>query len=242
MSEQRYVEGIGEAEYQQEATHFVAELHLELHAGKRQVAMKEIDEFHAEVMRWLRDAGLVEGEVIEGGATYGNAWFLRKKSAKRGYRKIILRVDDYNRLNDALAELEAVEARPKKTIQITMGQPKFGASTVVQADILKAAFEAAREKAEALAEPMEAQIGKVLRVQEQAWARQRSGFTGDDDRTGDSDRFAATVARKGYHLADSTDAAIASELLAMRATRTIFVQCTARFELLPRRSTADSRD
>lgn len=72
---------------------------------------------------------------------------------------------------------------------------------------------------------MNGRLGQVLSVEEGKQAKRNSGFTGDEDWTGDDSRFAMGG---GVLLAA---AANEPEPILQRPTRTIYVNCRVRFAL-----------
>jgi uncharacterized protein YggE len=227
----RYIEVIGEGEFIETAARFITQIDLTVRAAKDETALKEVAELGHDVLVSLRKSGIYDDEIVEGGTDYYQPWYWKKQVGQTAARKIILKVTDFTRLNQALTDLEPLQSRHKerKTIAIDMRQPEFETSSETKALALAAAFEDAKVKALRLAAAMNCQIGNPIHVEEGGWSKRNSGFSGDYDWDGDGDRFA----RSGYALmmggAIAEEPESAPEL--QRPTRTIFVKCRVRFSI-----------
>jgi uncharacterized protein YggE len=226
----RYIEVIGEGQFIERASRFIAEVTLEVRATKDETAFGEATELAREAVAILRDAGLSEEEIIEGGSDVQRPWYWKKKVGQTASRKLIFKVADYSRLNRALERLEPLQSRNKerKTISVNMRQPEFEAGSPAKAEALRGAFRDAQQKASALAAQIGCDLGPVSSVEESGWAKRSSGFSGDEDWWGDSSRF--PMGAGGVMLAGA--AAAEPELELPKPTRTIFVKCRVRFGLV----------
>ena len=75
---------------------------------------------------------------------------------------------------------------------------------------------------------MGCELGPVIHLEEGSSSRRSSGFTGDDDWSGDSDRFSGG----GIVLAAAGDLAEDNEEITLEnPTRTIWVKCRVRFHV-----------
>ncbi len=228
---ERYIEVVGEGEFLEIATRFIAEVVLEVRAAKDETALAELPELFRDAVAALRDAGIADEEIVEGGTNFRQPWFWKKQVGQNAARKIVLKVKDFVRLNGALDKLEPLQSRNKerKTVRVEMRQPEFDASSGAKATALAMAFQDAREKAQKLAATMTGKLGKVIHCEEGAWAKRNSGFSGDEDWGGDYSRFAMGG---GIIMAGPAGAAAEPEAELQKPTRTIFVKCRVRFELL----------
>lgn len=225
----RYIEVIGEGQFIETATKFIAEVMLEVRASKDETAMRELAEFWAEALAILREAGISDDEIIEGGADFHRPWYWKKKVGQSALRKIILKVSDADRLHRALEQLEPLQSRNKerKTIGIEMRQPVFEDSDEAKSAVLARAFQDAKAKASRLAAAMDCTLGQPLEAEEGGWSKRNSGFSGDEDWWGDKSRFPMAG---GVMLAGAAAPSEPAPSL-QRPTRTIFVKCRVRFAI-----------
>jgi uncharacterized protein YggE len=226
----RYIEVIGEGQFEEMASRFIAAVVLEVRASKDETALAEVSELFREAIVALNDTGITEEEIVEGGTDFYRPWYWKRSVGQNAARRILLKVKDFARLNRALEKLEPLQSRNKerKTVTVDMRQPEFDASSEAKAAALAMAFQDARDKAQRLAATMSGRLGRVIHAEEGGWAKRSSGFSGDEDWGGDSSRFAMGG---GFVLA-AAGAAAESEPELQKPTRMIFVKCRVRFELL----------
>ncbi|MEZ6133821.1 MAG: SIMPL domain-containing protein [Pirellulaceae bacterium] len=230
MDAQRYIEVTGEGCFTETASRYVAEVSFEVRAAKKETVLEEVREFWTAAIASLRENGIADSEIAEGGIDYFRPWYWRKKPGQTGTRKIILKVPDFERLNTALEALEPLRSGERRSLTVDLKQPEFDSSSDVKSNALSAAFSDAKTKAETLAQQMGVKLGDVLHVEEGRTARRRSGFSGDDDWYGDGDRFggyggAVVLAAGGGAAGDDDDFSPADP------TRDIWVKCRVRFSV-----------
>ena len=225
---ERYIEITGEGSYTEDAARFVTEVSVEVRAAKKERAFEETNDFLQEIVQTLVASGIESSEIVEGGASYFRPWYLRKKAGQTAVRKVILKVTELPRLYSALEALEPLRKVERRSLDIHMRQPEFESSSTAKAAALKAAFTDAKAKASELAAEMGCELGPVIQVEEGRSARRSSGFSGDEDWWGDSDRFAGG----GLAVAVGGDAGAGEEAAALEnPTRTIWVRCRVRFQI-----------
>jgi uncharacterized protein YggE len=226
----RYVEVIGEGQFIETASLFIAEVTLEVRAGKDETALREVADLCAECLAILREAGIADDEIVEGGTDVRRPWYWKKQVGQNAARKVIIKVPDFGRLNRALEQLEPLQSRNKerRTISVTMRQPEFEDSADRKATAVAQAFDEAKAKALRLVAAMNCRLGRPLHVEEGGWARRNSGFSGDEDWGGDYSRFAMGG---GIMMAAAGGPASEPERDLLRPTRTIFVKCRVRFAI-----------
>src|SRR5437588_4644656 len=124
---QRYVDVIGEGQFTEVPSHFVAEVVLEVRAAKDETALREVHDLWQGAVTTLREAGITDAEMVEGGTDFFRPWYRKKNVAQSAVRKIILKVNDFARLNRALGKLEPLQSRDRerKTVRVDMRQPVF---------------------------------------------------------------------------------------------------------------------
>jgi uncharacterized protein YggE len=234
----RYIEVTGEGQFQESAARFIAELTLEVRADKEETAMSEVDELCGEALAMLRRHGIAEDEIVEGGGNLWRPWYWKKQAGQKAMRRVILKAADFGRLNRALEQLEPLQSRnrERKTIGIEMQQPEFEESPDAKSNALAQAFQEARTKAQRLAVEMNCTLGEPLHDEEGGMVKRNSGFSGDEDWSGDSSRFGYG----GAVVMMAAGAAAEPPPELQRPARTIFVRCRVRFAITapqtPRRS------
>ncbi len=230
MDAERYIEVTGEGCFAEKAVRYVAEISIELRAAKKETVLDEVRELWTAVIALLRENGIADSEIVEGGIEYFRPWYWRKKPGQTGTRKIILKVSDFDRLNTALESLEPLVSGERRSLTVNLKQPEFDSTLHAKSNALSAAFCDARTKAETLAQKMGVRLGDVLSVEEGRTARRRSGFNGDDDWYGDGDRFGghgnAVVLAAGTGAGDEDD-----EFSPADPTREIWIICRVRFSI-----------
>lgn len=230
---ERYVEVIGEGEFVETAARFVADVVLEVRAAKDETAVRELAELWSAALTSLREAGIRDDELVEGGTDVHHPWYWKKQVGQNVSRKIRLKVADFSRLNGALDRLEPLQSRhmDRKTISVDMRQPEFEDPDGARSLVLARAYQDARTKAARLAGAMNCILGEPIHVEEGGWSKRNSGFSGDEDWGGDSSRYgwggivlAAPAAAGG-----TSGGSPPPEL--QRPSRMIFVKCRVRFAI-----------
>ena len=226
----RYIEVIGEGQYTEMASRFIADVTVEVRAGKDETALREVAELCAEALTSLRESGIADAEIVEGGTDFRRPWYWKKQVGQNAARKIILKVSDFSRLNLALEKLEPLQSRNKerKSIIVQMRQPEFDNTVEAKGIALAEAFQDSKAKALRLATAMNCKLGRPIHLEEGSWAKRNSGFSGDEDWGGDYSRFAMGG---GVVLAAAGAAAGEPEPELQKPTRVIFIKCRVRFGL-----------
>lgn len=232
MSNDRYIEVVGEGRFDEHVASFIASITVQVRSAKDDTSLDEVDEMWRAVVSTLRQAGITDEEIVEGGTSYFHPWYWKKKPGQRAVRKVLLKVRDFSRMNSALAEIEPLQAGERKSITVNMRQPEFDASVEEKSAAFDSAFAEARSKATRLAQLAGVELGPVVHIEEGRSARRASGFLGDEDWGGDSDRFGLTTG--GVVMAASGGLDDQSEFNLQTATRSVFVRCRVRFEIAER--------
>ena len=123
----RYIEVIGEGSFHETAARFIVAVQFEVRAAKDETALREVSELANSAIALLREAGLNDEEITEGGTELYQPWYRKKQVGQNSSRNVILKVADYGRLIHALELLEPLQIKNKerKTISIDMRQPEF---------------------------------------------------------------------------------------------------------------------
>lgn len=226
----RYIEVIGEGSFHETAARFIVAVQFEVRAAKDETALREVSELANSAIALLREAGLNDEEITEGGTELYQPWYRKKQVGQNSSRNVILKVADYGRLIHALELLEPLQIKNKerKTISIDMRQPEFAETADAHANALTAAFADAKAKAIKLVSAMNCRLGSPLQVEEGGLAKRNSGFSRDEDWWGDNSRFGMGGS---IMLAAPNDGPSEPAPDLQRPTRTIFVKCRVRFAI-----------
>ena len=226
---ERHIDVIGEGNFTEMATRFVAEVVVEVKGSAKCTVISEVTDFQNEALNVIRESGIAEDEISEGGLLSYQPWYWIRKPGQSARRKIILKVAEFPRLNTSLEALEPLRGDKRRIISVNLKQPEFDSTTSSRANALVAAFQDAREKAENLAKTLGRKLGNVLHVVEGRPSHRRSGFTGDEDWYGDEERFRRAGSSELYA---SIDCAVEDPgYNPANPTRDIWVKCRVRFEL-----------
>lgn len=224
----RYVEVVGEGQYVETAVRFIADVTLEVRAARDETAQRGVGELWDEALTLLRDAGILDDEIVDGGGELQRPWYAKRQAGQIAVRKIVLRVADSDRLTHALELLEPLQVghEGRRTISVAMCQPEFADEGDGRAMALAIAFRDAQTKASRLVEAMNGRLGQPIQVTEVGMSRRNSGCLGDPDWSGDASRFDAS---HGVVLMAGESA---SQPEPATPTRTVFVKCRVRFALV----------
>jgi uncharacterized protein YggE len=223
-----YVEVVGEASYQEPIDRFHATVALEVRAAKEETALIDLNELVDRCVKRLLAAGLQRDEVEDAGSDLERPWWWNSRKEKQvgkiGRHRLLLKTETILRLSGALAAIENVPANTRESVEVQMGRPTFKQDDTVREDALQRAVATAFASANALVRASGAKVGRVVRIEEGVAAARHSGFTGDEDWTGDYGRFAAGGAGVVMESASPSPAL-------SKPQRTIWVKCRVRYEL-----------
>ena len=147
MDAQRYIEVTGEGCFTETASRYVADVSVEVRAAKKETVLEEVREFWTAAVASLRENGIADSEIAEGGIDYFRPWYWRKKPGQTGTRKIIRKVPDFDRLNTAMEALEPLRSGERRSLTVDLKQPEFDSSSDAKSNALSAAFGDAKTKA-----------------------------------------------------------------------------------------------
>jgi uncharacterized protein YggE len=129
----------------------------------------------------LKENGLADEELSEGGSEVWRAWFWKRKPGQEVSSKILVACADQARLLKALAALEPLFAGARETLSVSMRQPKFETSSEERHAAMSNAIADARRSAETIARASALKITGVSQVEEIGDHKGRSGVYGDED-------------------------------------------------------------
>ncbi len=165
MIAQRYVEVTGEGSFTETASRFVAEVLIEARTARKETVFDEVHKLWEAAVSSLRNHGIDDSEIVEGGIDYFHPWYWRRMPGQTGTRTIILKVVDFERLNAALESLGPLRVAGRRSLAVNLKQPEFDSTTDAKSAALAAAFDEAKTKAQRLAKTMGVTIGEVLQVE-----------------------------------------------------------------------------
>lgn len=176
-----FIEVVGQASYDETIRNYRAEINLAVRAAHADTAIREAGELRNHCITQLKQAGLTDAELIEGGGEVYRPWYERKKAGQETSHKILIECADLARIQIALATLEGLFDNPRYSFNFSMNRPLFGidVNTIKQAQ--RAAIADARTQAELLAGACGVRITHVAQVEELVAKVSRSGMHGDED-------------------------------------------------------------
>ena len=174
------VEGVGEVV--EAVVEYSAEITLTVRAAHVDTAIAEVTELRAQCIRVLRESGLTDRQLTEGGAQVWRSWFWKaKKSEQDASQKLLVKCNDLPRLMGSLGSLEALFANQRYTLSVAMGQPRFETDEAAVRLAERAAIAQATKKAQNLAESCNLRLNGALEVEEIGSRVSRSGAYGDHE-------------------------------------------------------------
>jgi len=225
-----FIEIIGEGEYQERIEKYILDLKLEVRASDEETALKEVLKLKDETVLLLKKSGLSIENIIDGGYELWKPWNRKKKTGKYAHYKIIIQTKDENILSKSIEKISVLFQNQRHSLTYEMRQPQYDNPIELEKDAIKTAYKNALNKAKAIAEESNVEIGRLLQVNELSKSKRNSGIYGDEDWMGDNSRFGGyvggiSVAGGGYEEPDSTTS---------KAERTIWVRYKFRFEITAR--------
>lgn len=184
--DERYIDVTGSAQALEAVAEQRVVLTLSTQASRTESAfgkgpsMEKASQLRDTVIRTLRENGLQGDELKEGGRETWQPWYQRKSTGQEANYRILIQCDDTQRLYRALDALQPLfDGNSRHTLDMSMLEPRYDVPPEQLAQARAAAIHDARHQAQMLAEAAGAQLGAVLRIEEQgAWA-ESSGAYGD---------------------------------------------------------------
>lgn len=177
----RFIEVVGVADVTETVTEYRADVTLQVRAAHVETAIKEVAELRSECIRRLRDAGLTEGELLEGGSQVWRPWFWKKKPGQEASQKLLVSCTDMHRLMQALGSLESLFENQRYTLSVSMRSPLFSTDVSARRDAEQAAIADAETKARNVASRAGLRVSGVIEMEELDVKVSRSGVYGDQD-------------------------------------------------------------
>jgi hypothetical protein len=177
-----YIEIAGQAWLVEQVEEYRADLTLTVRAAQADTALSEGAGLRDQCIRTLRDAGIGQDEMSEGGKEVWRPWYWKKKEVgQESAFKILLACPDAGRLYAALDALQPLFANARYTLTVSMRKPQFGEAEGAREEAQTAAIGDARAKASLLAAAAGVRLGAVCQVEELDTMTGRSGSYGDQD-------------------------------------------------------------
>jgi uncharacterized protein YggE len=216
-----YVDVTGSTELVETVSQLRADLELIVRASHADTAVREAMELRNQCIRKLKEAGLGDADLQEGGAQAWRPWFWKKAAGQEAAQKILVSCSEARVLYRALSSLEPLFEKSRHTIAVTMRQPQFSATPSIKEAALRAAIADARGKAESLAAEAGLRLTGVIQIEELSNQTGRSGMYGDEDWRGPIAIAAAPRAASDAGQYESLEG----------ATRNVTIRCRVRFSV-----------
>jgi uncharacterized protein YggE len=175
-----YIEVTGEAKFVETVESYRTQLDLTVRAAKSGTALEEVTELRNACIAGLREAGLTDEDLEEGGAQMWRPWYRKMKVGQEASHRILITCSSAETLARALGSLEALFDHARHGLNVHNLAPVFGADEAEQLAARGRALQDARVKAEALAAEGRLTLGSIVRIEERDSAMGRSGVHGDD--------------------------------------------------------------
>jgi uncharacterized protein YggE len=176
-----YVEVVGIGTLVESIAEYRADVTLQVRAAHAETAIREVTDLRNECIRQLRQSGIQDGELKEGGSEVWRPWFWKKKPGQEASQKLLVACDDMQRLMSALGSLEPLFENQRFSLSVSMGRPVFKVEDAARRAAERQAIGEARAKAINIAEMANLKLGGVIEVEELAASVSRSGVFGDQD-------------------------------------------------------------
>lgn len=168
MTDRRYVEVIGEAEYREAVESYVVELRLSVRTAARDArARSEIEALRQRVLQAMMGGGVIaQAEVEDRGEVMVPPWRPRGRGGEETAWMLVIRVSELQRLIYALSLVEALPRSVREGVTHRWRPPVLGDQSRARAEALVTAFGKARGMAGALAVAGGSQLGDLLELEE----------------------------------------------------------------------------
>ena len=214
----RFIEVVGTGTLTESISEYQADVTLQVRAAQAETAINEVMELRSECIRRLREAGLSDLELREGGAEVWRPWFWKKKPGQEASQKLLITCDDMPRLMRALGALEPLFENQRYSLSVSMGRPTFRVDVTARREAEREAVADAEDKAANVAVASGLKLAGVIELEELDVKTSRSGAYGD---------------LGGFYAAAAGGAAGASDEPLEAATRSSAIRFRVRFAAEP---------
>ena len=209
-----FIEVVGQGTLTEKVAEYRMDLSVTVRAAQGDVALKEATELRSRCIRTLKESGIKDSELTEGGGQVWRPWFWKKKPGKEASHKILIACPDWDRLFKALGALEPLFDNQRSSLSVSMRQPKFEAMSSERTIAMSSAITDAKSSAEIIAHEAALRITGVIQVEELDQRKGRSGAYGDESW---HDAYAiAGAAAVSEEAPESIDAAVRQIVLRYR--------------------------
>src|SRR5215470_8730003 len=122
-----FIEVVGQGTLTEKVAEYRMDLSVTVRAAQGDVALKEATELRSRCIRTLKESGIKDRELTEGGGQVWRPWFWKKKPGQEASHKILIACPDWDRLFKALGALEPLFDNQRCSLSVSMRQPKFEA-------------------------------------------------------------------------------------------------------------------
>ncbi|MGD8912337.1 MAG: SIMPL domain-containing protein [Candidatus Thiodiazotropha sp.] len=225
---EKYIEVLGESEYEEIPKKIVVDLDITLRASKEDVAQKESKEIVNKALDQLFAKGLTKSEVNFGGRETFTPWWKRNKAGIETQNRITIKSDNFPLVYMALDSIDRYKDNKRIIFRVSERQPVFEPDQSQIDKALEAVIDSARNKAEILAHAANGKVGEVLEIEETKRGVRGSGSYGDYDWGDNLGITIASAAAVGAGAAEDEEPAARIEGNA----RTVFVKYRVKFKLV----------
>lgn len=177
----RFIEVVGIAALVESVSEYRADVTLQVRAAQAETAIKEVTELRATCIRALREAGLTDRELQEGGSEVWRPWFWKKKPGQEASQKLLLSCNDMQQLLSALGSLEPLFDNQRYSLSVSMRSPLFQADIAARREAERVAVADAEAKAQNVAASARLRLSGAIEIEELDVKVSRSGAYGDQD-------------------------------------------------------------
>jgi uncharacterized protein YggE len=177
----QFIEVIGTGNAKEHVAEYRAELDISVRAAQGETANAQAIELRDRCIRQLKNSGIREDELSEGGVENRRPWFWKQKVGEETSYRILLSCKDFERMMAALRDLEPEFANKRFQLTVHMRSPRFELVQSAVDDALAEAVSNARSKAQVLAQASGVELGPVIQVEELGRRTAGSGVRGDED-------------------------------------------------------------
>lgn len=177
----RFIEVIGQSEYEQYPSKVLLDIDVSMRVAKQEHGRQEIKTVVHEILDHLFLSGLTKDEVFFGGREDFVPWWKNSKVGMEVKSRISIKSAQKSLVYDALERLDRYTGHKRIVVRISERQPMFEAKEGVEQQAMISACQNALEKAQVLAKACGTEVGKVLEIQELSRGVRGSGSYGDHD-------------------------------------------------------------
>lgn len=219
----RFIEVVGVGRYTESVVQYRAYLTVEVNDARVDAATREATALRVECIRRIRESGITDQELREGGAEVARHWSSKEEAEKThdARQRLLISCDDPQRLMRAISSVDSLFTDTRYTLAISMGNHLFRAAPAAKRGAERAAFADAEVKARNLASVAGLTVLAPLELAELEGAASLTGAFGDFGGVG------ATLGASAGSIGDDSGESL------FAAIRTVAVRFRVRFATEP---------